>query len=175
MMESTNTWIEIFRSSDIVRSVCIAAGNIKKKPTKSKLNLRRKWAKCKFQDVHMWFNAIEIGPKNFFSPFETSALQLLSTGIKQLLYYCRCTKFCSCLLFSEEKSSITIFRWLETRKYGMHFMPISITDTIWHIFRDANFANHTKFNFFCDTHWFCDGRQRKKNQVPRENNTATVM
>lgn len=79
--------------------------------------------------------------------------------------YCRCTNFhygWIWILFVfalfGKKSSVTIFCWLETRKHGMHFMPIREMIQLGTCLEMQIFANCTKFN----VHWFCDGRQRKK-------------
>lgn len=91
----------------------------------------------------MWFDAIEIGPENFFLPFETSALQLLPTGIRQLLSM---HKLLFVFAFFRGKKFYNNILLIGNTEIWNAFYANSRTDTLWHIFRDANFANRTEFN-----------------------------
>lgn len=116
--------------------------------------------------------------KTSFSPFETSALQLLPTGIRQLLSMhkfpsCRdVDSVCDCLFFWEKQFCNNILLIRNTETWNA-FYANSRNDTLWHMFRDANFANCTKFNWYALVLWWT--KTEKTNQISRENDTATVM
>lgn len=124
----TNKWIEIFTGLNIEKLYVLLPEPLKK-PTISKLNLRRKWTKFEFQDMHMWFYTIEIGPENFFFAIWIFRSAVIADGhqattVDAQTFIMDGYRFCLCLLFSGEKSFVTIFCWLKIRTHRMHFMPI---------------------------------------------------